>query len=80
MKLKGLIYRTFKEITEDRFFLQQYGKFQHQFIGLELAGLVPIRIPVCLQFAVGLFVLPVGVIQYVKIVEEAVYEDVKNVD
>ncbi len=40
----------------------QYGKFQHQFIGLELAGWKPFKVHVCLQLTVELFALPVGVV------------------
>lgn len=40
----------------------QYGKLQHQLIGLELARWEPLKIYVRLQLAVELFALPVGMV------------------
>ena len=45
-----------------QYIVGQYGKFQHQLIGLELARWKPLKIHVRLQFAVELFPLPVGVV------------------
>ena len=45
-----------------QYIVGQYGKFQHQFIGLELAGWEPLKVHVRLQLAVELFTLPMGVV------------------
>lgn len=38
------------------------GKFQHQFVGLELSGREAFKIHVCLQLAVELLAFPVGMV------------------
>lgn len=45
-----------------QYIVGQYGKLQHQFIGLELAGWEPLKVHVRLQLAVELFALPVGMV------------------
>ena len=45
-----------------QYIVGQYGKLQHQLIGLELARWEPLKIHVRLQLAVELFALPVGMV------------------